>query len=75
LAAFAVRKPSHARGEVTATCVGLGHNHNQNAVPTTRTLLEQHTIDYIPLPNGAAVWHLWPVWFMGDAHSRRLPSA
>jgi purine-cytosine permease-like protein len=37
------------------------------------TLLEQHTIDYIPLAERRGkVWHLWPVWFMGDAHLATL---
>jgi purine-cytosine permease-like protein len=32
-------------------------------------LLERHTIDYIPLADRRGkVWHLWPVWFAGDAH-------
>jgi NCS1 family nucleobase:cation symporter-1 len=36
-------------------------------------LLEQHTIDYVPLADRRGkVWHLWPVWFMGDAHLATL---
>ena len=34
-----------------------------------RTLIEAHSIDYIPLSERhGKVWHLWPVWFMGNAH-------
>ena len=36
-------------------------------------LLERHTIDYIPLSERRGkVWHLWPVWFAGDAHLATL---
>ncbi|MGB7903527.1 MAG: cytosine permease [Steroidobacteraceae bacterium] len=36
-------------------------------------LLEQHTIDYIPLAERRGkVWHLWPIWFAGDAHLATL---
>lgn len=39
----------------------------------SRRLLEQHTIDYIPLAERRGkVWHLWPVWFAGDAHLATL---
>jgi nucleobase:cation symporter-1, NCS1 family len=32
-------------------------------------LIEQRSIDYIPLKERhGKVWHLWPVWFSGDAH-------
>ena len=31
--------------------------------------IETRSIDYVPLAerHGKA-WHLWPVWFSGDAH-------
>jgi len=33
------------------------------------TLLEKRSIDYVPLAERhGKVWHLWPVWFSGDAH-------
>jgi purine-cytosine permease-like protein len=36
-------------------------------------LLERHTIDYVPLAERRGkVWHLWPVWFAGDAHLATL---
>ena len=36
-------------------------------------LLEQHTIDYIPIAERRGkVWHLWPIWFAGDAHLATL---
>jgi purine-cytosine permease-like protein len=37
------------------------------------TLIETRSIDYVPLAerHGAA-WHLWPVWFAGDAHLATL---
>src|SRR5271170_4436654 len=32
-------------------------------------LLEQRSIDYVPLrERHGKLWHLWPVWFTGDAH-------
>jgi NCS1 family nucleobase:cation symporter-1 len=36
-------------------------------------LIESHSIDYVPLAERhGKVWHLWPVWFMGDAHLATL---
>jgi nucleobase:cation symporter-1, NCS1 family len=33
------------------------------------TLIEKRSIDYVPLAERhGKVWHLWPVWFSGDAH-------
>ena len=38
-----------------------------------KQLVERHTIDYIPLAERRGkVWHLWPVWFAGDAHLATL---
>jgi NCS1 nucleoside transporter family len=35
--------------------------------------LESHSIDYVPLAERhGKVWHLWPVWFTGDAHLATL---
>ena len=34
-----------------------------------RPLIEVRSIDYVPRrERHGKVWHLWPVWFMGDAH-------
>ena len=34
-----------------------------------RPLIEKRSIDYVPLAERhGKVWHLWPVWFTGDAH-------
>jgi purine-cytosine permease-like protein len=34
-----------------------------------RQLIERRSIDYVPLAERhGKVWHLWPVWFSGDAH-------
>jgi nucleobase:cation symporter-1, NCS1 family len=34
-----------------------------------RQFIEQRSIDYVPLAERhGKVWHLWPVWFSGDAH-------
>ncbi len=34
-----------------------------------RSIIESRSIDYVPLAERhGKVWHLWPVWFMGDAH-------
>jgi len=36
-------------------------------------LLESRSIDYVPLAERhGKVWHLWPVWFSGDAHLATL---
>ncbi len=36
-------------------------------------LLEQRSIDYVPLAERhGKVWHLWPVWFAGDAQLATL---
>src|SRR5580692_5435092 len=35
----------------------------------TRKFIEQRSIDYVPIAERhGKVWHLWPVWFSGDAH-------
>jgi nucleobase:cation symporter-1, NCS1 family len=35
----------------------------------TDGLIERRSIDYIPIAERhGKVWHLWPVWFSGDAH-------
>ena len=32
-------------------------------------LFEHRSIDYVPLAERhGKVWHLWPVWFSGEAH-------
>jgi purine-cytosine permease-like protein len=32
-------------------------------------LIESRSIDYVPLrERHGKVWHLWPVWFTGNAH-------
>lgn len=39
----------------------------------TRRWLEKRSIDYVPLAERhGKVWHLWPVWFSGDAHLATL---
>jgi nucleobase:cation symporter-1, NCS1 family len=39
----------------------------------TRSWLEKRSIDYVPLAERhGKVWHLWPVWFSGDAHLATL---
>jgi nucleobase:cation symporter-1, NCS1 family len=38
-----------------------------------RIILEKRSIDYVPLAERhGKVWHLWPVWFSGDAHLATL---
>ena len=38
-----------------------------------RKLIETRSIDYVPLAERhGRVWHLWPVWFSGDAHLATL---
>src|ERR1700693_5021248 len=37
------------------------------------TLIETRSIDYVPLAERhGKVWHLWPIWFTGDAHLTTL---
>ncbi len=37
------------------------------------TFLERRSIEYVPLAERhGKVWHLWPVWFSGDAHLATL---
>ena len=37
------------------------------------SFLEKRSIDYVPLAERhGKVWHLWPVWFSGDAHLATL---
>src|SRR5258705_6168120 len=32
-------------------------------------LIEKRSIDYVPIAERhGKVWHLWPIWFSGDAH-------
>lgn len=36
-------------------------------------IVEAHSIDYVPMrERRGKVWHLWPVWFTGDAHLATL---
>ena len=36
-------------------------------------MLEKRSIDYVPLAERRGkVWHLWPIWFSGDAHLATL---
>ena len=36
-------------------------------------LIEKRSIDYVPhAERHGKVWHLWPVWFSGDAHLATL---
>jgi nucleobase:cation symporter-1, NCS1 family len=40
---------------------------------TRGTWCEKRSIDYVPLAERhGKVWHLWPVWFSGDAHLATL---
>jgi nucleobase:cation symporter-1, NCS1 family len=42
---------------------------------TERSLIERRSIDYVPLAERhGKVWHLWPVWFSGDAHLATIAS-
>ncbi|QGZ66707.1 purine-cytosine permease family protein [Paraburkholderia acidisoli] len=37
--------------------------------PRTKTRIESRSIDYVPLAERKGkAWHLWPVWFTGDAN-------
>jgi nucleobase:cation symporter-1, NCS1 family len=43
------------------------------ALMASNKLIETRSIDYVPLAERhGKVWHLWPVWFSGDAHLATL---
>jgi NCS1 family nucleobase:cation symporter-1 len=43
------------------------------AKTSPRRFIEQRSIDYVPLnERHGKVWHLWPVWFSGDANLATL---
>lgn len=40
---------------------------------SNQSLIETHSIDFVPLAERhGKVWHLWPIWFAGDAHLATL---
>ena len=40
---------------------------------STQPLIETRSIDFVPLTERhGKVWHLWPIWFVGDAHLATL---
>jgi nucleobase:cation symporter-1, NCS1 family len=40
---------------------------------STSSLIEKRSIDFVPLAERhGKVWHLWPIWFAGDAHLATL---
>ncbi|HEX4356487.1 MAG TPA: cytosine permease [Pseudonocardia sp.] len=42
---------------------------NNSPAPAPTLRIESHSIDYVPLrERHGKAWHLWPVWFTGDAH-------
>jgi len=47
--------------------------HRKNESLAKPRLIESRSIDYVPLAERhGKVWHLWPVWFVGDAHLATL---
>ncbi|MBS0285687.1 MAG: cytosine permease, partial [Proteobacteria bacterium] len=40
---------------------------------SSQSLIEVRSIDFVPLEERhGKVWHLWPIWFAGDAHLATL---
>ena len=67
-------------GSMTGLCAASGwpdvsiftgaYNESPNmAARFTELMIEKRSIDYVPISERhGKVWHLWPVWFSGDAH-------
>jgi purine-cytosine permease-like protein len=48
-------------------------SHARDGGGEKRGLIESRSIEYVPLSERhGKVWHLWPVWFTGDAHLATL---
>src|ERR1700757_2433610 len=48
---------------------GPHHESTSMAAKFADLALEKRSIDYVPIAERhGKVWHLWPVWFSGDAH-------
>jgi purine-cytosine permease-like protein len=49
------------------------HASNERPIMAKHRIIEAHSIDYIPIAERRGrVWHLWPVWFTGDAQLATL---
>jgi nucleobase:cation symporter-1, NCS1 family len=60
------RRGAAIESRYDAANISVGCAMSQHA---SHRFIEQHSIDYVPLAERhGKVWHLWPVWFSGDAH-------
>jgi hypothetical protein len=59
-----------AKGTLGPADVSLSARKESEGEPMAKQpLIEVHSIDYVPKKERhGKVWHLWPTWFMGDAH-------
>src|SRR5450759_1246487 len=48
---------------------GIQNKRTDMAAKFGDLMIEKRSIDYVPIAERhGKVWHLWPVWFSGDAH-------
>jgi nucleobase:cation symporter-1, NCS1 family len=47
----------------------IHHRRTDTVAKLADLMIEKRSIDYVPIAERhGKVWHLWPVWFSGDAH-------
>jgi nucleobase:cation symporter-1, NCS1 family len=60
--------PRQARPDVSIFD-GVQNKRTDMTAKFAELMIEKRSIDYVPLAERhGKVWHLWPVWFSGDAH-------
>src|ERR1700692_2519601 len=63
-----INGPRRRRADVSIFAV-IGNTSTGMAAKFGDTVIEKASIDYVPnAERHGKVWHLWPVWFSGDAH-------
>src|SRR6202051_3186375 len=60
--------PRQGRPDVSIF-TGIKNNRTDMPAKFGDLMIEKRSIDYVPIAERhGKVWHLWPVWFSGDAH-------
>src|ERR1700689_2629444 len=60
--------PRQARPDVSIFN-GVQNKRTDMTAKFAELMIERRSIDYVPIAERhGKVWHLWPVWFSGDAH-------
>src|ERR1700678_4349935 len=60
--------PRQARPDVSIFD-GVQNKRTDMTAKFAELMIERRSIDYVPIAERhGKVWHLWPVWFSGDAH-------